>query len=97
MNKQKVFTVMVLIYILITSTGAMAANQVVALTIDNMTCKMCDITVRKAIENVDGVIDATVDFESKSALVNFDPDKTSIDLIVKAATLSGYPAQIKPE
>jgi len=65
-------------------------------SIDKMTCKMCHITVRKAIENVDGVVKATVDYDTKTATVLFDPKKASIEAIALASTNSGYPATIKP-
>ena len=65
-------------------------------SIDKMTCKMCHITVRKAMENVDGVVKATVDYDTKTATVLFDPKKASIEAIALASTNSGYPATIKP-
>jgi mercuric ion binding protein len=37
--------------------------QTVTLDVKNMTCALCPITVRKALEKVPGVSDAKVDFE----------------------------------
>ena len=79
------------------SSSALAANEVVTLSVENMTCKMCDITVRKAIKQVDGVIEASVDYKSKIALVTFNPDRTTVATIEKASTMAGYPATVKPE
>ena len=61
-------------------------------TIDNMTCAMCPITVRKAMQKVDGVQSVKVDFDSKTASVTFDPAKASAADIAAASTRAGYPA-----
>jgi mercuric ion binding protein len=49
--------------------------QTVVLDVQNMTCTVCPITVRKALEKVAGVMEAKVDFDKKTATVHFDPDK----------------------
>src|SRR5260370_38485193 len=51
--------------------------QTVTLDVKNMTCAVCPITVKKALEKVSGVTNATVDFDKKTASVTFDPDKAS--------------------
>jgi mercuric ion binding protein len=63
--------------------------------IEKMTCKMCHITVRKAMEKVEGVVKATVNYEDKTATVTFDPKKTDIEAIALASTNIGYPATLK--
>jgi len=97
MNQLKLLISMVFISMLILSTNALATNQVVKLSIENMTCKMCDITVRKAIEKVDGVTEATVDYETKTAQVTFNPEKTTAMKIEEASTMAGYPAKLIKE
>lgn len=62
-------------------------------TVENMTCRMCHITVKKAIESVDGVVKATVDYDSKVALVSHH-ENTKIDAIEEATKNAGYPAKI---
>ncbi len=64
-------------------------------SIEKMTCKMCPITIRKAIEQVPGVSKANVDFESKTATVVFDPNKANVETIALASTNAGYPAKVK--
>src|SRR5215472_15489932 len=49
--------------------------QTVTLDVQNMTCAVCPITVKKALERVPGVTDARVDFDKKTARVSFDPEK----------------------
>lgn len=47
-----------------------------------MSCAACPITVKKAImKEVPGVVSATVDYESQSAIVSFDPSKASVEAI----------------
>lgn len=70
-------------------------SQSVTLDVQNMTCAMCPITIRKALQGVAGVNEAKVDFASKTASVTFDPQKTSIEALIKATTNAGYPATVQ--
>ena len=97
MKQLKLLMNMVSISMLMLSTNALATNQVVKLSIENMTCKMCDITVRKAFEKVDGVTEATVDYDTKTAQVTFNPEKTTAMKIEEASTMAGYPAKLIKE
>ena len=69
--------------------------QTVTLDVKNMTCALCPITVRKALEKVPGVADAKVDFDRKTATVTFDPDKADAATLIKATTEAGYPSSMK--
>ena len=73
---------------------AFAADATVTFAVDKMNCKLCPITVRKAMEGVDGVVDANVDYDNKSATVTFDDARTTPDEIAKASTEIGYPATL---
>lgn len=64
-------------------------------SIEKMTCKMCHITVRKAMEKVEGVVKATVDYDKKTATVLFDPKKANVEAIALASTNIGYPATLQ--
>ena len=77
-------------------TVAAAATRTVTLDVPSMTCATCPITVRKALENVDGVVDAKVTWEPKQAVVTFDDSKTSIDALTEATKNAGYPSTVKP-
>ena len=68
------------------------ASQTVTLDVKNMTCAACPITVKKAINQVPGVVSATVEYESRTAVVTFDPSKTSVEGITKATADAGYPS-----
>lgn len=67
-------------------------QQTVTLDMQNMTCPMCQFTIKKALQNVAGVQQVTVDFESKTAIINFDAKKTNSETLIKATTNAGYPA-----
>lgn len=69
------------------------ATQTTTFAIDNMTCALCPVTVRKAMEGVKGVKSVTVDFDAKTATVVFDPSLTNLDAIAAASTDAGYPAR----
>ncbi|GJL75974.1 heavy-metal-associated domain-containing protein [Nitrosomonas sp.] len=68
------------------------AEQTVTFTIEKMTCAACPITVRKAMESVDGVKSVSMDFKAKTATVIFDSSVTSVQKIGAASTNAGYPA-----
>lgn len=69
-------------------------SQSVILAMQNMTCTMCKFTIKKALQGVEGVKEASVDYDSKTASVTFDPQKTSIEALIKATTNAGYPATV---
>ena len=71
-----------------------AAPQTTVLDVQNMTCSMCSITIRKALEKVPGVIDAKVDYDHKTAIVKYDGDKTNPSSLVKATTNAGFPSTV---
>jgi mercuric ion binding protein len=81
----------------ITSSYALAASRTITLAVQNMTCAVCPITVKKALEHVPGVQQVSVDFASKTATVQFDDTKTTADKLTEATKAAGYPASIKEE
>ena len=66
--------------------------QTVVLDVQNMTCAVCPITVRKSLERVPGVMEAKIDLDNKTATVKFDPDKATAAALVRATTEAGYPS-----
>jgi len=85
-----------LLAVSLTSVGALAADkQTVTLDVTNMDCAVCPITVRKALEKVPGVDSAKVDFSAKSAVVAFDPAKTTPEALTKATADAGFPSSVK--
>ena len=72
-----------------------AAEQSAAFAVENMTCALCPVTVKKAMEQVNGVKSVQIDFAAKTATVVFDPSVTTIETIGAASTNAGYPASVK--
>ena len=71
------------------------SSQSVMLDMQNMTCAMCNITIKKALQGVDGVRDVNVDSDTETATVTFDPQKTNSKSLIKATTNAGYPATVR--
>ena len=79
------------------SASAFAAPKTVTLEVSRMACPLCPITVRKALQKVDGVLRADVSFDKKEAVVTFDDAKTSEQELIKATRNAGFPSSIKPK
>lgn len=76
--------------------AALAAPPVsVTLEVQNMTCEVCPITVKKALQKVPGVNAVTVDLDKKTATVTFDPDQTTNETLTKATMNAGYPSTVQ--
>ncbi len=70
-----------------------ALKQVV-LGVEGMTCNACNITVQKALTNLDGVVEANVTFEPPEAVVVYDPALVTIEEMSQATTNVGYPSKL---
>ena len=75
-------------------TAVLAETRSVNLIVPTMDCGMCPITVRKALENLDGVEQAKVDFDDKTARVIFDDAKVSVERLMQATKNAGYPSEV---
>jgi len=76
-----------------TPLGVLAADpQTVVLDVQNMTCELCPITVKKALDKVPGVAATKIDLAKKTATVKFDPERANVAALVKATTNAGYPS-----
>ena len=76
------------------SIYSLAEEQTVTLEIPSMNCAMCPITVKKALQKMEGVLNIDVSFETKLVVVKFDNSKTSSQSLIEATTNSGYPSTI---
>lgn len=85
---------LVFIFVSQLTTTAFAKEQTVTLSVPGMNCPVCPITVRKALENVDGVSQAEVDYDSKRATVTFDDQVTETRTLMKATENVGYPSTV---
>jgi len=69
-------------------------QQMVTLKLENMTCAMCIVTIKKALQKVEGVQKVAVDYDAKTAEVTFDGKKTNSAALIKATTDAGYPGSL---
>jgi mercuric ion binding protein len=79
------------------SGSALAASRTVTLDVKNMTCAVCPITVKKALEHVTGVQKVTVDYAKKTATVQFDDAMATPVQLTEATKNAGYPSSLKAE
>ncbi len=80
-----------------TSGIALAASRTVTLDVKNMTCAVCPITVKKALEGIAGVQQVSVSYADKTATVQFDDAATTANRLTEATKNAGYPSSIKAE
>ena len=81
-----------LIALLPISAAFASPAQIAVFDIQNMTCAMCKVTVKKAFQSAPGVEAAMVDYEQKTATVKYDPAKVDKVTLAKASTDAGFPA-----
>jgi len=72
---------------LLASSSAFAGERTVTLTVQNMYCSACPITVKSSLEAVPGVAKAVVYYEDKTAVVTFDDAKTAVPALISAQRL----------
>ncbi len=88
-------TLLSVLALVVTCGSALAASRTVMLDVQNMSCAVCPITVKKALEHVSGVQQVSIDYASKTATVQFDDTVTTADKLTEATKAVGYPSSIK--
>jgi copper chaperone CopZ len=72
------------------SKTAAAKPAMATFTIEGMTCEIgCAKTIQEQLASMDGVQNATVDFDKKFATVEFDASKQTPELLLKAVQETG--------
>lgn len=90
--------VLLLLLSLFVVTLQAAELKTVTLAVDNMTCNMCPITVKKALRKLDGVREVRAEYEGDGigwATVTYDPAQVAIADLTFATAQAGYPARVK--
>ena len=72
-----------------------APPKTVTLAVQNMTCSLCPITVKKSLDKLPGVSAVKVDFDKKTATVTYDADKTQPEALIHATANAGYPSAVR--
>jgi mercuric ion binding protein len=86
---------LVVVTLLALSGAAFAAPQTVTLSVPSMNCSACPLTVKTALQRVDGVEKVVVTYEPKEAVVTFDDAKTTVDKLRTATANAGFPSLLK--
>lgn len=55
---------------------------------------MCAVTIKKALQQVEGVQKVIVNYDTKTALVTFDNQKTNISVLINSTTNAGYTSSL---
>lgn len=67
----------------------------VTIAIEGMHCESCAAGIRVTLKRTSGVISAEVSYQSKEAIVEYDPEKITPSKIVETINNLGYKAKIK--
>ncbi|AUM00604.1 mercuric transport protein periplasmic component [Rhodocyclaceae bacterium] len=73
---------------------AWAATQTVTLSVPDMNCAACPITVKKALTKVSGVSKIDVNLDRREARVTFDDAKENVEALTRATKDAGYPSTV---
>jgi mercuric ion binding protein len=84
--------IITLAFAMIASSNALAADQTIALAVENMDCAACPLIVKASLQAIPGVKQAIVSHAAKSVLVTYDDAKTNVEALVAATTNAGYPS-----
>ena len=91
--KKSLLTPFVLVVFM--ASSAVAAERSVMLEIQNMTCPLCPLTIKKALSKVAGVRQVEIDYEKKLARITFDDVETTAEKLTEAITDAGFPSTVK--
>ena len=78
------------------SVPVWAATKTVTLSVPGMTCAGCPITIKKALNKLEGVSKIEVSVENREAVVTFDDAKTQVQALLDATKNAGFPSTVKP-
>ena len=67
----------------------------IEIPISGMSCASCAITIEKGLSNLEGVQEASVNFATEKAAVNYDPIKIDSNKLVDTIKDLGYQARLE--
>ncbi|MEO8132760.1 MAG: heavy metal-associated domain-containing protein [Betaproteobacteria bacterium] len=77
----------------VASTVTAGESKSATLVVEGMTCASCPI--KTVLKKVPGVSEANVNYKTREAQVEFDPDKVQVAQLAKVVTDIGFPATVK--
>ena len=79
------------------SVTAWADLKSVTLAVPGMDCPVCPVTVRKALEKVEGVYEIIVEYETRTVVVAYDDIRVAPAALTQATTDAGFPSTVSGE
>jgi mercuric ion binding protein len=73
--------------------AAAVAPRTVTLSVPDMNCATCPITVKQALVRVPGVEETRFSLQRREAVVRFDDARTKVQALTEATRNAGYPSQ----
>jgi mercuric ion transport protein len=64
--------------------------QTVELSIKGLSCEACEAEVNNEVTKLHGIMQSTVSYKNRNAIVQFDTSKTTLINIIDAVNTSGY-------
>ena len=71
------------------------ATKKIQFNIEGMHCGSCAAGIKMVLDNTDGVLSASADWDSKSGEVEYDEEKIKLEDILKTIEELGYKATSK--
>jgi copper chaperone len=65
-------------------------NESVIITVTGMKCGGCETNITGKLEAIDGVISVKASFKDKSVSVDYDTEKTSLDILKDTIAGAGF-------
>ena len=85
---------LVAITITVLAIPVSATIRTVTLAVPSMDCPVCPITVKKALTQVPGVSQVSVNFDQREAVVLFDDARTNVGALIQSTKNAGYPSTV---
>ena len=66
------------------------------LEVEGMSCNHCVMSIKKAVGELNGVSNVSVDLEAKTVTVDYNPELVAIETVIEAIEDQGYDVIQKP-
>lgn len=76
------------------SAPAVAATQIVVLSMPTIACAACTNAIKAALKKVKGVKTTEMNLDKRQAIVTFDDAQTSVQALTKATADAGFEADV---
>lgn len=60
------------------------------LEVEGMSCNHCVMSIKKAVGELNGVSNVSVDLEAKTVTVDYNPELVAIETVIEAIEDQGY-------